>query len=56
MNADPDRSTTTENGWCRKREEKEKEVERLLLDKENQVLEARITKYGNVPCMVQEAG
>jgi hypothetical protein len=32
----------TENGWCRKREEKEKEVERLLLDKENQVLEARI--------------
>ncbi len=28
--------------WCRKREEKEKEVERLLLDKENQVLEARI--------------
>ncbi len=30
------------HGWCRKREEKEKEVERLLLDKENQVLEARI--------------
>jgi hypothetical protein len=30
------------HGWCRKREEKEKEVERLLLDKENQVLEASI--------------
>jgi hypothetical protein len=30
------------HGWCRKREEKEKEVERLLLEKENQVLEARI--------------
>ncbi len=36
------RSITVHNKRCRKREEKEKEVERLLLDKENQVLEARI--------------
>ncbi len=31
-------------------------MERLLLDTENQVLETRITKYGNIPWVVQEAG
>jgi hypothetical protein len=38
----PDQDPQHLKWWCRKREEKEKEVERLLLDKENQVLEARI--------------